>query len=333
MKTNDKHIVDSYGRKHNYLRISLTEKCNLRCTYCMPEDGLPLKKQSKFMTVEEIDTIAKQFVENGITKIRLTGGEPLVHKHFKKIVHNLSQLPVELSVTTNAILLNEHINNIRAAGIDKLNISLDTLQEDRFRTITRRDEYKRTMENIDLALEKGFHVKINVVLISGFNDDEIVDFVKWTINKPINVRFIEFMPFDGNNWSWEKKVSEEDILERVYNILGEENIERIADAPNDTSHNFKIKDAKGSFGIISTVTNPFCDTCNRVRLTADGKIKNCLFSSSETDLLTPLRNGESINELITRSAADKKASRGGLNVMDNDSVQQLVNRAMISIGG
>jgi cyclic pyranopterin phosphate synthase len=299
----------------------------------MPEEGLLLKQQSKFMTVDEIDEIARQFVDHGITKIRLTGGEPLVHKYFDEIVQKLSKLPVELSLTTNAILLDKHIDTILDAGIKKINISLDTLDKDRFKTITRRDEYDRTMKNIELAINRGLQVKLNVVLIKDFNDDEIIEFVKWTTDKPINVRFIEFMPFDGNEWKWEKKVSEQEVLDRLYSAFSEDNVLRIQDAPNDTAHNYQLLGAKGTFGLISTVTNPFCDTCNRVRLTADGKIKNCLFSSSETDLLTPLRNGEPINNLILNSVQDKKASRGGLSIMDDNSVDQLENRAMISIGG
>jgi molybdenum cofactor biosynthesis protein A len=328
-----KKLRDNFGRVHDYLRISLTEKCNLRCSYCMPADGIELKPRSNYMNASEVYALAKEFTALGVKKIRLTGGEPLVRKDFAQIIESLSSLPVELTLTTNGILLDAFIEQIKSAGIHSINISLDTLKPDRFNEITRRNDFDRVLNNIYLALDHGLHVKVNAVLIKGVNDDEIISLVDWTKHKSIDVRFIEFMPFDGNNWNWERKISEQEIMDQLQNHYGEKNIIALESKANNTSRNYKLKDALGSFGIISTVTNPFCDTCNRIRLTADGKIKNCLFSQSETDLLTAFRKGEDIRIVIEKEILSKKYSRSGLDMDDPLSVVQHKNRAMISIGG
>src|SRR5690606_28652790 len=194
-------LTDSFGRKHNYLRISLTEKCNLRCTYCMPEDGLLLTPKDQLMTADEIYEIASTFVQQGVYKIRLTGGEPLVRKDFSAILQKLSTLKAELSITTNAILIDRYLQDFKDYGLNKLNVSLDSLSPEKFKFITRRDQLQKTYDNILLLIKEGFHVKVNAVLIKGVNDDEIIDFVNLTKALPISVRFIEFMPFDGNKWN------------------------------------------------------------------------------------------------------------------------------------
>lgn len=326
-------IVDQFGRVHDYLRISLTERCNLHCTYCMPEEGIELRDRSHFMSTEEIVAIAKTFVNLGVNKIRLTGGEPLIKKDIRNIILQLSELPIELTLTTNAILIDRHIELLKEAGIKSLNVSIDSLQEEKFNQITRRKDFLRIRKNIDLLIENKFDVKLNIVLMKGVNDDEINDFINWSVKEPISVRFIEFMPFDGNNWNWEKKVSFQTIMEQVEQHFGASKIFQLESHPNATSRNFKIDGAKGKFGIISTVTNPFCDSCNRIRLTADGKIKNCLFSNNELDLLTAFRNGNDIQPLILDSIYNKDKSRGGLDSFEGNSTDQLKNRPMISIGG
>ena len=210
-----KKLIDTHGRVHDYLRISLLERCNLRCTYCMPEEGIVLREKSVFMSQEELLKIATIFVDFGIKKIRLTGGEPLLKKNFAEILHELSKLPVELTVTTNGILLDKYINNLKEAGVKKLNISLDSLQEDRFNAISRRTDFKRIRTNIDLAVRENFDVKLNVVLMKEINEDEIIDFIELSRTKAINIRFIEFMPFNGNQWDWSKKVSFAEIMNSV----------------------------------------------------------------------------------------------------------------------
>lgn len=326
-------IIDSHGRVHDYLRISLTERCNLRCFYCMPEEGVQLKEKEKFMTAEELLSIAKTFVEMGVKKIRLTGGEPLIKKNAESIIRELGKLPVELTLTTNAVTVDRFIDVFHEAGIKSINVSLDSLKEDRFNQISRRSYFQKIMNNIDLLIANNFHVKVNVVVIKDVNDDEIIDFIRWTKNKNVHVRFIEFMPFDGNQWNWEKKVSYKEIMDQAAEVYGESSIEKLTDKKNDTSRSFRLKSAVGTFGIISTVTNPFCDTCNRIRLTADGKVKNCLFSEGETNILGALRSGEEIEPLIRESITAKHKERGGLPDFTNESVEGHKNRSMITIGG
>jgi molybdenum cofactor biosynthesis protein A len=328
-------LTDDFGRKHNYLRISLLEKCNLRCTYCMPADGIALSPKADLMTAEEIFAIAKTFVENGVDKIRLTGGEPLLRKDFLEIVSKLSSLNVSLSITTNGILIDRHIEILKQFKVKKINLSLDTLISSKFHSITLRNQFEKVIDNLHLLLNNDFQVKINVVLMKGFNDNEIVDFVKLTQFLPISVRFIEFMPFAGNEWDRSKMVSQNEILSQVENVFSSDQIQKLEDEKNFTARTYKIKGYQGDFGIISSITNPFCDSCNRIRLTANGKIKNCLFSNSETDLLAAFRNGESITDLISESLQNKKKVRAGMVTIDemDDPAKHFDNRSMIAIGG
>lgn len=329
-----KNIIDQHHRVHDYLRISLTERCNLRCVYCMPEEGNLLKENSKYMSKAEIIQLANVFVNLGVKKIRLTGGEPLIRKDVAEIIKELSELPVELAITTNGILIDTYLNTFIESGLRSINVSLDTLKKDKFNTITRRNYFDKVMANIQLLIKNNFHVKINAVIIKGQNDDELIDFIEFTKTQPVHFRFIEFMPFDGNKWNWDKGVSYQDILNLTSEKYGNE-LTRLEDKKNDTAKSFKIKNYQGTFAIISSVTNPFCDTCNRIRLTADGKIKNCLFSNSETDLLTALRSGENVEHLILDSIWNKKSSRGGMETFDqlSNPLEHGKNRAMVAIGG
>ena len=335
MKNNQAILTDQFKRKHTYLRISLTERCNLRCTYCMPAEGVPLSPKSHIMNYDEVYTIAKTFVEHGVTKIRLTGGEPLIRKDISVILGKLASLPVELAITTNGITIDRYIDVLKENNINNINVSLDTLSETKFKEITRRNQFEKVYKNILLLIENGFNVKINAVLIKGFNDDEIIDFINLTKDFSISFRFIEFMPFDGNKWDLKKMVSYAEVLERVNNHFPIENVERIKDAENDTSKNYRIKGYKGSFAIISSVTNPFCDSCNRLRLTADGKLKNCLFSASESDLLTAFREGKAIEPIIEKAVLGKFKIRGGMDTLEKLKRPDLhsKNRSMITIGG
>ena len=328
-------IADSFGRVHNYLRVSLTERCNLRCFYCMPEDGVQLSEKSNVLSHEEIIHVAKEFVKLGVNKIRLTGGEPLVKKNVEKIIRELAALPIQLSMTTNGILLDRYLPLLKECNVNNLNISLDTLDREQFNYMTRRDYYDRVMANIYNSISQGFNVKINAVLMKGINDSELVDFVEFTKENKVSFRFIEFMPFDGNKWDTSKVVSLEDIFEMLNNHYANDQIIKLEDKKHDTTKNYRIKGYKGRFGIISTVSNPFCDSCNRIRLTANGKIKNCLFSQGETDLLEPLRAGDDLAPIILDSVTNKAKSRGGM-ISDEDFQNKEINtknRAMISIGG
>ncbi|WP_295981825.1 radical SAM protein, partial [uncultured Algibacter sp.] len=271
----------------------------------------------------------------GVTKIRLTGGEPLIRKDIPVILEKLATLPVELSITSNAVIIDKFIDVLKANGVNKINVSLDSLDEGKFKHITRKNEFKKVYNNILLLVEEGFKVKVNAVLMKGFNDNEIIDFINFTKDLPISVRFIEFMPFDGNKWDMGKMVSYAEVMKYVNEAFENENFERLQDAPNDTAKNYKIKDYKGTFAIISSVTNPFCDSCNRLRLTANGQLKNCLFSSGESDILTTLRAGKSIEPIIRKAVQAKFKVRGGMDTLKKLKEPKLHNnnRSMITIGG
>ncbi len=325
-------IKDKFDRVHNYLRISLTDNCNLRCFYCMPEEDYDFTPASRLMQADEIETLAKIFVDEGVTKIRLTGGEPLVRKDAAKIILNLSKLPVQLTLTTNATRLHDFVDILKEAKIRSVNISLDTLQPEKFLLVTRRDLFHLVRSNIELLLHHNFNIKINMVVMKGFNDDEINDFIAWTMHNQIEIRFIEFMPFSGNRWTSNKVVSLHEILSAInkeYSFLPLQNDK------NDTAKHYMIPGHIGSFAVISTMSSPFCGGCNRMRLTADGKMKNCLFSNSETDLLSALRNHEDVAKLIHENIMMKAKELGGQFIADVDSVDanSIENRSMITIGG
>ena len=335
MMPNNSILTDDFGRKHNYLRISLLEKCNLRCSYCMPADGIVLSPKESLMTADEIYSIAQSFVTNGVDKIRLTGGEPLLRKDFPDIITKLASLQTEISITTNGILIDKHIAVLKQSNVTKINLSLDTLIASKFYSITLRNQFEKVIANLHLLLNNDFKVKVNVVLIKGFNDNEIIDFIKLTKYLPLSIRFIEFMPFAGNDWDRSKMVSQVEILNQVRHNFTELDVQKLEDEKNFTAREYKIKGYLGTFGIISSITNPFCDGCNRIRLTANGKIKNCLFSNSETDLLTSFRNGENLEELISFAIKNKKKVRAGMDTFDdvNNPLLNQDNRSMIAIGG
>jgi cyclic pyranopterin phosphate synthase len=325
-------IKDSFNRIHNYLRISLTDNCNLRCFYCMPEEDYEFTQASKLMQPSEIETLAEIFVQEGVNKIRLTGGEPLVRKDAAQIILALAKLPVDLSLTTNGARVHDFIEVFLKAGISSINISLDTLHADKFHIITRRDIFQQVKDNIGLLLKNKIKVKINVVVMKGLNDMEIVDFIEWTRHEPIEIRFIEFMPFAGNRWTSNQVVSLEDILQTVSSRFEYRSLQG---GTNDTAKHYQVSGHAGSFAVISTMSAPFCSTCNRMRLTADGKLKNCLFSEAETDLLGPLRKGEEVLPLIHECIGNKAKALGGQfsGLFENIEANTIHNRSMITIGG
>lgn len=317
-------LYDSFGRIHNYLRISVTDACNLRCLYCMP-DKIRFAKKDKLLTPREISMLASLFVSMGITKIRITGGEPLVRKDICEIMERLSGLDAELTITTNALLAGNFIDAFKQNGIRSVNVSLDSLDPEIFFRMTKRDEFSKIQSNILLLLKNGFKVKVNIVVIRNMNVNSITDFIEWTKDHDLEVRFIEFMPFSGNHWDQNSVFSYDKIIELITSKF---TIHKLPDHLNDTSRKYRADGHKGTFGIISTITKPFCEGCNRLRLTYDGKLKNCLFSKNETDLITSFRKGEDITSLIQNCLINKQEERGGQ--FDN---KEIINRSMISIGG
>ena len=325
-------ITDSHNRTHNYLRISLTDNCNFRCFYCMPEEEYDFTPASHLMQPDEIVALAKIFVNLGVNKIRLTGGEPLVRKDAAEIIMALSQLPVTLTITTNGTRLHEYADVLQQAKIHSLNISLDTLQPEKFQLITRRDQFKTVYDNIKLMLSKNFHVKINVVVMKGLNDGEINDFIEWTKDTPVDVRFIEFMPFNGNRWTSNKVFT----LQQILKVIDEKySYIPLTNEKHDTAKKYMVPGHAGTFAVISTMSENFCGDCNRMRLTADGKMKNCLFSNEETDLLSALRKGEDVIPLIHQSIYNKAKELGGQFTANFEHLhaEDIHNRSMITIGG
>jgi cyclic pyranopterin phosphate synthase len=299
----------------------------------MPDEDQPFTIASKLMQADEIETIAAAFIKLGVNKIRLTGGEPLVRKDAGDIIDRLSKYGVELTLTTNGVRIHDFIDNFKRANIRSVNVSLDTLVEDKFQLITRRNAFKQVVDNIHLLIENGIHVKLNTVAMKGINDNEIGDFIKLTKDLPLHVRFIEFMPFTGNHWDGDKVLGWKEILQ-IAEDTGLSYI-KLKDKVNDTSRKYKVLNSQGTFAVISTMTAPFCSTCNRMRLTADGKMKNCLFSKDEVDILGALRKGEDFVPLIRQSIQDKAAERGGQFTDDYTKLdaKTIENRSMIAIGG
>ncbi len=325
-------IKDAFGRVHDYLRISLTDNCNLRCFYCMPEEDYDFAPASRLMQAHEIQEIASIFVRHGVKKIRLTGGEPLVRKDAVSILEGLAALPVTLTLTTNGTRLDTCREAIRKGGIRSINISLDTLDPQKFRYVTRRDLFSAVMRNIQYMLDDGLRVKINVVVMKGLNDHEINRFVAWTKEVPVHVRLIEFMPFSGNRWTSNQVMTWKEMLEEI----GKEfDFIKLADGEHDTAKAYQVPGHAGTFAVISTMSAPFCSSCNRMRLTADGKLKNCLFSKGETDLLTALRKGEPVEPLIRATMWAKAEALGGQfsKEFDQLNARDIDNRSMITIGG
>ncbi len=325
-------LLDTFNRVHNYLRISLTDNCNLRCFYCMPEEDFQATPAARLMQAEEIEEITRIFVSLGVNKIRLTGGEPLVRKDVAKIIQGIALHPVSLTLTTNGTRLHEFLPVLQNAGVRSINISLDTLNPDKFTLLTKRNHFNQVIDNIELAIKSGIHAKVNVVVMKGINDGEINDFIAWTKHLPVHVRFIEFMPFAGNHWQSDKVFGLKQILEVIEK---EYDVVKLVDEVHDTAKKYIVPGHAGTFAVISTITAPFCGDCNRMRLTADGKMKNCLFSTDETDLLTTLRTGKDIVPLIKECILSKKEERGGqfARAMEEIDYEHMKNRSMIAIGG
>jgi cyclic pyranopterin phosphate synthase len=325
-------LLDPYRRSINYLRISVTDRCNLRCRYCMPEEGISLYSHDEILTYEEILRIVRVFAQEGISKVRLTGGEPLVRKGIVEFISRLSKIEEirDLSLTTNGILLKELARELKNAGLKRVNISLDSLRKERFSQITRKDEFDRVWAGIEEAMKVDLSpIKINMVAIRGVNDDEIESFARLTIKLPLTVRYIEYMP-SGNGEKWEGNIL---TIPQIKDRL--EGIGRLIPVPSDQwdgpARRFRLEGAVGEIGLIGAVSSHFCEECNRLRLTADGKIRTCLFSDEEIDVREILREGGSDADLKRRLlvALGTKPERHQINTNQFKKCQ----RNMSAIGG
>ena len=291
-------MKDKFGRDITYLRISVTDLCNLRCKYCMPESGVESLCHSDILTLEEIVEIVKVAAKNGIKKIRLTGGEPLVRRGFINLCKEISKIDEieDIAITTNGVNLKNMADDLFENKVRRLNFSLDTLVKEKYNDITRRNDFDKTMESLFYAIEKGFKVKLNVVLIGGFNDDEIENFVKLANDYDLEVRFIELMQIgETANWSKDKFISNNIVLEKVPKLE--------FDGVSGVAKIYKIKGQKGKIGLISPISCSFCSDCNRIRLTSDGKLKPCLHSKDEINLKG--LSGEELEEVFKRGIFDK----------------------------
>lgn len=329
-------LVDRFGRMHTYLRISVTERCDLRCRYCMPPEGIQLQPRTHILSLEEIEGLARLFIRLGVKKLRLTGGEPMVRRGILDLLGRLSRLQPypDLGMTTNGVLLADVLPEVLAAGVTAINLSLDTWKADRFEQITLRPQLPQVLRSLDgmLASTTLRSKKLNCVMMRGVNDDELLDFVAFTRDHDLSVRFIEYMPFSGNGWDGSKLLPYQEMLRRIREVYPLEPLE--AESRHDTASRFRVPGFKGTLGFISSMTDHFCGGCNRIRLTADGNLKNCLFDHGEVSLRDPLRAGadeEALISLIAQALQRKFAHHGGHETPEGIALDP--GRSMIQIGG
>jgi cyclic pyranopterin phosphate synthase len=330
-------LVDSFGRVHRDLRISVTDRCNFRCTYCMPVEGMPWLPRSELLTYEEIARLAGLFVERfDFDGIRLTGGEPTVRAHLPVLVERLSRLhtadgePVDLALTTNGASLRLIAHDLARAGLRRINVSCDSLRPERFATITQRDALEAVLDGIDAAIEAGLHpVKVNVVAMRGVNDDELVDFATFGRERGVVVRFIEFMPLDAQGrWTRDQVLTQDEIVETIDRVYP---LEPVAARGVEPAERFRYRDGGGEIGVIASVTHKFCESCDRVRLTAEGQLATCLFAVDEHDLRAPLRAGASDDELAALVEAAVRTKWAGHDIGGVHFIRP--KRSMSQIGG
>ena len=324
-------LLDGHGRRIGDLRVSVTDRCNFRCQYCMPAEGLPWLERDDVLHFEEIERLVALLAAMGVTDVRLTGGEPLVRRDFPALVGMLAPLVEDLSITTNGYLLERDAEALVRAGATRFNVSIDSLQRDRFFEMTRRDALPRVLRGLEVlaSFPEAHPIKVNAVAMRGFTEDEVLPFARFAREHPYEVRFIEFMPLDADHaWTPDSVLSGEEIRAIIERQWALEPVER---EPHATARVYRFADGRGSIGFINPVSEPFCGDCNRIRLTADGRLRTCLFSLNETDLRTPLREGADDAELeqIVRDAVWRKELKHHVN--EPGFVQPA--RTMSAIGG
>ena len=326
-------LIDQHNRRINYLRLSVTDKCNLRCFYCMPEEGIPFYKKDKVLSYEEMLRICRLLTARGVSKIRITGGEPFVRKDMTLFLQELAALKnaPELSMTTNAVLIGPHIPLLKAIGLKSLNVSLDTLDEQRFFEITRRNEFRTVYYNLLALIAEGFEVKLNCVVMKDKNIEDLVPLAEFTRDKNVSIRFLEEMPFDGQSgvrtelhWSYRR------ILAYLTQHFGP--LERLQDPPNSTAQHYRIKGFKGTIGIIPSFSRTFCGSCNRIRLSANGDFRTCLYGPAALNLRDELRQGYSEDTLLAhiQQALNKKPLNGFIAEEENS---EELKESMAHLGG
>ncbi|NEW09841.1 GTP 3',8-cyclase MoaA [Paenibacillus sp. SYP-B3998] len=332
-----KLLVDRFGRMHDYLRISVTDRCNLRCVYCMPEEGMEFEPDDKLMTFDEITDVVRVLARLGVRKLRLTGGEPLVRKNLEQLIGMLSRIPgiEDIALTTNGIYFASRAEKLRAAGLTRVNISLDSLKADRFSFITRGGDIRRVLDSIEAAYKAGITpIKLNVVLMKGINDDEIEDFLQMTLDRPIQVRFIEYMPIGHQDEEWKNRyLSLSTVLDRCAG-KGWQAVPSEAVYGNGPAQNYRIAGAIGSFGLIHPISDHFCETCNRLRITADGNVKPCLYWSDEFNVRKYIGDDTAVEDLFFRALDIKPQNHEMAQaLLDQEQSHRPTLRRMSQIGG
>ena len=327
-------LTDAYGRIHTNLRVSVTDRCNIRCFYCMPDENIRFKPRAEILTFEEIERFVRVVARLGVNKIRLTGGEPLVRHDLAELVRRLAIVPGirDIALTTNGILLAEQAQDLKDAGLHRLNISLDTLDEEIFRKISRRAGLDRVLEGIFAAQRVGFErIRLNAVAIRGITEDEVVPLGLFARRHGLEMRFIEFMPLDAEgNWQHSQVLSGEELRRLLEEGIAPLEPLPVAD-PSQPATDYRFADGQGTIGFINPVTQPFCHNCNRLRLTAEGQIRNCLFSIEEWDARAVLRGGGSDNDLAALVRASIGAKKAGHGIDSPEFIRPA--RAMYQIGG
>ena len=304
-------LVDTFGRVHDNLRISVTDRCNIRCFYCMPEEGVKFFDRHEVLSFEEIERFVRASVPLGITKLRITGGEPLVRRDLPELIRKLVAIPGirDIALTTNAVLLEQYAVPLREAGLKRLNVHLDTLDREKFKQITRRDDLPKVLAGIDAAVKAGFEkIKINVVAVKGLIEPDIVPMARYCRERGFEPRYIEFMPLDSQSlWERRQVLTADEMLKLISSEVGP--LEVVPDAdPRAPATEYRYTDGGGAVGFIASISKPFCLNCNRIRLTSDGKLRYCLFAIEEMDVKGLLRNGASDEEIqaaIRKNVADK----------------------------
>ncbi|MFK7809600.1 MAG: GTP 3',8-cyclase MoaA [Saprospiraceae bacterium] len=327
-------LYDNHGRKINYLRLAVTDRCNLRCFYCMPEEGINYIPRKELLTYEEMERIVKVMVGLGIQKVRITGGEPFLRKGMMEFLKRLSDIDGldELNITTNGTLTAGRVNELKALGINSVNLSLDSLDEKRFFEITRRDEFQTVMQTLDELIDSGIDTKINAVVMEGHNIEDIIPLVNLAKEKPIDVRFIEEMPFNGNGKKAELLWTFPKILAHIENTYPA--IAKLPDPPHSTSFNYEIPDFQGKIGIIAAYSRLFCGSCNRIRLTPQGQLKTCLYDNGIFNLRDLLRSGATDEQIVsTLLEALNHRAKDGFEAEKNRGLNLPVSESMATIGG
>lgn len=329
-------LYDQYDRLHDYLRLSITDRCNLRCVYCMPKEGLPFFPSDKVMSQDEIIEMIENFADMGISKVRITGGEPLLRTDVVDIVRRIKNVDgvEDVSITTNGLFLGKLAKDLKEAGLDRLNISLDTFDPKRYKEITRGGNIQQVLDSISVAAKLHFKkIKLNTVLIKGQNDDEILEFLNYTKHNDVNVRFIEFMPIGNSMKTWKKEFVG---LDNVFDICKQNGLEYtpIELKGNGPSDNYQIKGNEGSFGLIHPITAKFCENCNRLRITADGYVKACLYWNEEISIREAIPDKKKFRQLIQR-ALDNKPLNHEMAMSETDRIidEAPTWRHMSQIGG